>query len=88
VQVQCQGPLSAYQHYFTDREQKIERETFIAEIRTWRERGWKRKGEREEGGREREREREGERERNFLVKILSRCKNFPRKIKTGTNEVT
>jgi hypothetical protein len=77
VQVQCQGPLSAYQHYFADREQKKERETFIAEIRTWR-----------EGGRGRERERERERERNFLVKILSRCKNFSRKIKTGTNEVT
>jgi len=44
--------------------------------------------------RERERERvrrivrEFERKRILLVKILSRCKNFPRKITTGTNEVT
>ena len=79
MQVQCQGPLSAYQHYFSDREQEKEGETFIAEIKKERE------GESKKNS---ERRREFEREIIFLVKILSRCKNFPRKIKTGTNEVT
>lgn len=57
------------------------RETFIAEIKN-------KERERIECDEKGGRMREFVRGRILLVKILSRCKNFPRKIKTGTNEVT